>query len=280
MNDDTETSAQFDLEVIDSANRRLRDESIPAVVVPAATTTINMERFASTPRRMRSKFATSTLADLIAYVAHHLADGGEQTEVVAIHPDGNVTAILDYCSTEGVPGWAEHIACHAPRLSPAYDAAIRLRNNSPVDQRQIINWLEDWADLIKPSSDGDEMSVPQAIAALRKLTIDTARTATVETGALRNVTSAMERVEASSSAGKPPTRFTFTGPVWEGLADRTVVLSMQISTGGDKLGFSLRIVGLDLLIQSLRDEIQTVITAGLPLTPIVRGVITVHQPTA
>ena len=93
-------------------------EATPAIVIPEGCHVEDIERHLEQPRRMRAKFNTARLTDLLKYVnPQH-----DELSAIFIDDDGSgVKAILDYGNQE-TPRWKDHIAMMTCRETPAFDA--------------------------------------------------------------------------------------------------------------------------------------------------------------
>ncbi len=118
----------------------------------------------------------------------------------------------------------------------------------------VAEFLEDWPDLIQCFSDDGVISKPQAIAAVRKLSIEAMRKIESSEQNLSASKSAFESVQATSSANPIPTTIYFDCEPYQGLPSRQFVLRLGILTTTDKPSITLRIVKRELHDEEMARE--------------------------
>lgn len=228
---------------------------IPSAVVPNSCKVQSLEHLQEHPSHTRAKFQTERLHDFCNYVK---ANVQPHDTAVFIKPDGSgASAILDY-GTHETPLWGHHRAALKMKHTPEFSALLEA-SKRPLSQRDLIDWLEDWPDIIT----AEDMDLDKAIQRIRRIDIKTARAITTEEGNLSARRSAMEEIEATSGAESPPGTFLVRCCLYPHTQEREVTVMMLLSTGSEKPAFKLRIVGLEALQQQVAEEIELDIISRL-----------------
>lgn len=242
--------------------------------LPAHFTVHDLEKFMPTRRRARGLMVTDVLESFAAYTLEHAEDGAT---VFVNTDDMSATAVLNLGSPDG-PLHADNKANLCSRQTAAYKALRTVANGQGQKQATVAEFLEDWAGQVKCFSGTDELSPPKAIAAIRKVTIETMRKLESEEQQLSASMSAFESVKASSKEALPTTVY-FTCQPYKGFDERTFVLRLAVLTTGDKPAIGLRVVKQEEhdedMAKELADRVAKAIaaadTAGLHNLPVLMG---------
>lgn len=232
----------------------------------------SIEQLQATRARFRGKFATAQLQDLADYVVARTKNN--------VRAPGQVQGFIDTADMsakvffnlgdDSLPGHADHTAALKLKPTAAY-AALLAATARPLDQRALHDFVEDWRDLIVPLFDGapDATRLANTLAAIRDITIETARKVNLVERDMGATRSAMETVDARSSLTLPG-GFEFTASPYEGLAVRTFRLRLGVNTGGDKVALVLRIQQAEQVTEQIARDFRTRLAALLgtacPLT--------------
>ncbi len=232
-----------------------------AVAVPKDWQIVSTEKYQQHPTRLRRKFSTARLPDFITYCESRC---DEDASILFINPDVSaVTAIINH-GTATDPEWGDDTATlqltHTPGFAVFYDLTRR-------DQSQLafINFLEDVNDgktIFLLDQDGAPLDISAGVAALRKVTVTSKSAATNEVQTMRSARSSMEEIEASAS-DPLPALVRFSGEVFTGTQERTITARMSVLTGQEKPVFSFRIIGWELVLKSLADEIEAALKSKI-----------------
>ncbi len=258
--ENTETTAAAELGAALSEPKLI--EQTPYIVIPESYKKHSLESFMGQRTRARGTMTTESLASFQKYVAAHQ----EQGAAVFVNADEmRATAVLNL-GVPVSPGHADNTARYAPDRTAAYIALRQVADGGGKKQSQIAEFLEDWPECIKCFKDNTEVSPPQAIAAIRKITIE----------GLRKVESAEQQLSASKSSFESiaaisteplPTHIYFNCTPYADLAARTFVLRLGIQTGQDKPLLTLRVVNAEkhkeAMAQELVDRVQTSFAGGI-----------------
>ena len=213
-------------------------DSTPFVLLPSGYKAESLERLKDEPTRHRAIFCANDLESFMAYLDLY----ADHESIVAIGSTGTAKAILDY-GTKLAPSWGSHKATFMPQYSPEM-AALRTFCDRPNSQKQVVEYLEDWGEIVTPLVEGEAVSIVAAIAAFRRVNISTRSENTREERATGVSRSAMEQVEAKSSGGELPTRMLVNCALWDGFEPVSLEVAVSLRTTGDKPEFSARIVAL------------------------------------
>lgn len=222
--------------------------------------------------RYRGAFVTRQLPDFATYVV-------SETENTT-RPTGSVQGFID---TEAMhakvffnlgnlehAGHADHHATLKLKPTAAY-AALLAAAARPHDQRSLHDFVEDWREQIVPLFDGqpDASRLANTLAAIRDITVETARKVNLVERDMGATRSAMESVDARSTLTLP-SGFDFHAVPYDGLAERTFRLRLGVTTGGDKVGLVLRIQQAEQITEDIakdfRDRLAALLGTACPLT--------------
>mgnify|MGYP005851356125 CR=1 FL=1 len=247
---------------------RVADTDYPVAVLPSSMSVTTLEKHQAHPFRMRAQILTKRIAEFTNYVI----DAGNQDTVVFVQPDGRAAvAVMDFGNTDE-PGWQEHSVILNLDLSPEMQALENLIAATPLTQRQLIEFIEDWHEIIgAEAAGGGEMTANKAIAAIRSVTIEGVRKATKEEADFEASVSALEKVSASSNNGALPGTLRVSCPYLRELTVQQFEVRLSILTTQDTPMFNARIVGLDRIQKEAADEVESLIRESLDDTRIYLG---------
>lgn len=227
-------------------------QQIPTIALPDDMTIHNLERFADERARFRGELLTSSIADFSNYVINH----GEETIAAFVDQDRMACRAFFNLGTQSQPGHGDDTALLALKPTAAYAALLAVAGK-PLAQRDLAEWMEDWAHCLAAYDSGTEMPVPAACAAVRNITIKAGseRTHTEHNfGASR---SAMDEIEAKSQ-DRLPTDLVFTTLPYEGLEPQCITLRLSVITG-DKPVLKLRWVREEAQREEIAQNFKRVI---------------------
>jgi uncharacterized protein YfdQ (DUF2303 family) len=223
------------------------------VALPSDYKLHDLEQYLPNRRRMRGVMETESLASFVAYVSVNEEPG------TAVFVDQNAmtaTAVLNLGQPDE-PGHADNIAMLKPVKTAAYRALLAHANGNGYAQKAIAEFMEDWADnLACFGVDGSPIRVPQAVAAVRKITIDAMRKIESEEQSLGASKSAFESVQASSKEPLP-TLILFTCQPYADLDNRQFALRLGVLTGESTPKVNLRISKLEEHQEAMANELAS-----------------------
>lgn len=229
------------------------------VALPADYTIHSLEKFLPARLRARGSMTTSSIRDFAAYVAAHADIGAtvfvDQDRMAA-------TAVLNLGEPDN-PGHADDTATMTARRTAAY-AALLAAVAQPLKQAPAAEFLEDWRDtLLCFSSEGEQMPTARAVAAVRKVTIESMRKVESAEGQLSASRSAFENIQATSGDAPLPSTIHFTCVPYHGLDVRTFVLRFGVQTGGDKPAIVLRVAAAEQHAEEMAAELALLLSEAV-----------------
>lgn len=251
-------------EVVNGVLKNLNLDT-PVAAIPNNFNIANMEKFRVNRSRFRGIFKTDSVDEYHCYCADNAS---EQDEAQVCVSGSNMTAEAIFNLMEdGLPGHADHTATLQLKKTAAYKTLLE-NCQGTVSQMSLSNLLEDWSDFIKvKDSAGNDISLINAVATVRKVTIESAREISSEVGDFDNTASVMERA-AAKDKDKLPAVIEFSCEPFSGLSERTFRIRVAINTGSAEPKFNLRIVGLEAAQDEITDEFKKLVEEKLKDLPI------------
>jgi len=227
-----------------------------AVALPNEFQVHDLEKLLPNRRRARGTMETASIDDFAAYVAQHQEPG---TTVFVSHKAMVANAVLNLGSPAD-PGHADNRAQFVPRATAAYTALLQVAGGQGLEQRRVAEFMEDWAHLINCYHENDEITTPQAIAAVRNITIESARNVEASAAQLSASKSSFESVKASSKHTLP-THIYFKCAPYQDFFERAFVMRLGIITS-DKPAVTLRIVNREQHDEDMAAELKNKVRAA------------------
>jgi uncharacterized protein YfdQ (DUF2303 family) len=226
-------------------NSGILSEGLPALLLPDGYSVKDIEHLQPSRYRFRGQLSTGFINDFINYTKARLFD---DLRVCAARPyqimvDGKKMTAKAFFNlgNDDNPGHGDDTAILTLETNPPL-ASLRDICGKRLSQLDLAAWLEDWANYLKAEkSDGESMDIKHAINAVRKITIEQARTATNEAGNLSATRSVLESIDANKNNDKP-TYFTLTCRPHQGFEPRDFKIELSTITSEDKPMLKLRIV--------------------------------------
>ena len=247
-------------EAVSSAVRTAYEHPGAVVFVPDNFERHDLERLLPNRRRARGAMNTSDIEAFATYSEAHAETGA----TVFIDADAmSARAVLNLGDADQ-PGHADNVSVLKLKSRAAYNALLAIGNGRQISQQAAAEFLEDWAEEVECFGESSgALNHGAAVAALRKLTIDTARKVESTVGQLSASLSAMEQVKASSE-NPVPTTIYFTCVPFHGLKQTLFVLRLAIHTAGDKPTLSLRIKNLEGHQEQMAKEFAENVRDAIP----------------
>lgn len=233
-----------------AVNAAFKDKAL--VALPDRFTTHDLENYLPNRRRARGVMVTANLQDFAAYTKAH-AEPGASVFVDAERMQA--VAVLNL-GTPDAPGHADNKAKLELKRTAAFNALLAHANANGrgMTQATVAEFLEDWPEQIQCFNETGSITVPKAIAAIRKLSIESMRKIESSEQSLSASKSAFESVQATS-ADPIPTTIYFQCVPYKDLAERLFVLRLGVLTGSDKPSVTLRIVKAELHNEQMAQEL-------------------------
>lgn len=224
----------------------------------------SLELYSEFRSRFRGVYSTNVLAEFIHYVTAR--EVAQPPSIFIASEQGTATAFFNLGTVQS-PGHADDVAKLKLRQTPAYAAMLEF-TQARHGQRQMAEWLEDWAFALTPDSG---LPIQAAIAAVRDITVTTNGELNIVQDDLRARRSALEEIEAKSKRILPHS-FEFWAAPFDGLLQRKFELRLSvIPTKDAPPSFGLRVVGLAETQEAIALEFEAKVRDGLHNVNIYRG---------
>lgn len=233
-----------------------------AVMLPEGIKLQALEPFQAHRNQFRAAFSTQRFDSLIEYAK---ANAQENAQCFIDQEAMSAVVVFDMGNREKA-GHAKHRANLAMKSTAAYKA-LRNINGAKVSQRAFSDFLEDWGDYLTAYHHDEEISIKNAVQAVRKMTIDYARNEEHEVGDFAVKKSAMEAVEAKSSL-QLPTHLIFTCNPYNGLDTRAFSLRLQVLTSGNEPVLVARLIQAEQIEEAIATEFAEKLSEALSETQI------------
>jgi uncharacterized protein YfdQ (DUF2303 family) len=230
----------------------------PAIVVPDNFKVVNLEMYAAFRNRFRGKMRTSSIPDFISYLSSYDQGEGQGSETY-IDADNMAATCIHDLYIEGEPGHCDHTSKVTLEKTAAYRALCSIEQQRRVSQQDLSDYLEDWSNIITTSNSDDETVANSiAISAVRTITVARAREINSSIGNFENSASVIEKTEAKNKNNLPAFVHVTLNP-YNDLKEQVITLRCSLLTSGDEPVFSLRIIKVEELNESLVNEFKKII---------------------
>lgn len=228
------------------------------VALPSEFTVHDLEKTLPLRRRARGIMTTSSVVPFAEYVGVHKEPGA----AVFVDQDNMTAVAVLNLGTPNDPGHADNIAKMVAKRMAAYTALLQHASGSGLAQAKAAEFLEDWPGYFKFFKEATEIAPGQAIAAVRKLTIEAMRKLESTEQQLSATRSAFESVSATSTEPLPTTIY-FNCVPYHGLKERQFVLRLGVQTGGKDPAIVLRIVNKEQHEEEMAAELAELVASSL-----------------
>lgn len=228
---ESEAISQADIALQTSITKR------GAVALPEHFKVHDLEPYMELRRRARGVMSTDSVMAFAQYAKANVSEGAR----VFVDADSMTAKAVLNLGTVDKPGHADNVATVTLKKTAAYEALLAHANGRGMTQTSAAEFLEGWPDQIACFKDNDGVTGKQAIAAIRKLTIESMKKLESNEQSLAASKSTFESVQATS-ADPIPTHIYFKCEPYSGLPERLFVLRFGVLTGSGKPAVVLRIV--------------------------------------
>ncbi|NBN86020.1 YfdQ family protein [Proteus sp. G2300] len=224
----------------------------PAIVLPNDFKVSSLENLQEGRFRFRGEMKTTSISDFVKYSIKNAVEEGVSCFIDA---DEMSAETIFNIGTIGEPGHADNTALVKLKQTAPFSALLKI-DGVKYRQKELAEWLEDWRDyLMAFDAEGNVLDIKQAISAVRRITIESTRSAEHEDHDFSAKRSVLENVEARSK-DVMPTAFQFTCTPYDELKERSIKLRYSVLTGGDVPTLVLRIVQLENLEEQIAQEFR------------------------
>jgi len=247
-------------ELITAADEDMADLGV--IALPEKTTIYDLEQFQDRPRRHRRRFVTDDVNSFVDYVN---ASADDVAVTMVFVGERSVRAIIG-ASTEDAPRWEDHTAELTIKDTPIYKALLQLQNTGKHSQKALADWLTEWAESIDCGIDAENGDVPvgQAIAAIRRMTVDVKLDSEHSVEEYQASRSAMESVEVNDARGKI-IGFKLSQPLFIGFDPVEITVRLTVYPDRDSgPRFQAKILRYEDLVLKQREIVAGTIREHLP----------------
>lgn len=246
-------------DAIRAANAHLACETTKSLIVPEDFKVVSYEHTMPLRNRARGSMRTSS----IEHFAYYALTNAEEGASVFIDPDSLKAVAVLNLGTPNAPGHADNTATLALDKTADYQALLQHATGSAFSQSTIAEFFEDWQlGMGFKNQDGGEIAPAKAIAAIRKISIESAKKVESEEQSLSATKSAFESIKAASVEAIP-THITFCCTPYHGLLGRTFTMRLSVHTGGASPTLSLRIVKFEQHQQAMAAELVALVESQI-----------------
>lgn len=232
----------------DGARNRLLPED--TIALPSNYNIHDLEKFQIGRRRYRGSLETASLSDFVAYVRANTGDNQGFIDAEKLS-----AKVLFNLGTIDEPGHGDWTATLALKATAAFRALCGVQGKQ-LDQRDLIEWLEDWsANVVGFDGEGGFIPTSAAIEAIRKINIKSTKDSTHVQEDRRASRSAMEEVEASAGPSLP-NRISFRCTPYLGLPERDFSLRLSVLTSHDEPLLVMRVVGYEEHLEAIAQDFK------------------------
>jgi uncharacterized protein YfdQ (DUF2303 family) len=230
------------------------------VALPESFNLHSLEAFNENRFRFRGKLLTQSIVDFAMYVDNRSCDSIDYATFINAE-EMQARTVLNL-GDDSDPGHGDHQAFLKLDKTGQYKALTAI-DGYKQSQAAIAEWLEDWIPNLKAfDAQMNEIAMPRAIAAVRRLTIEAIRKEEHSTDDFKQSMTAMEAIEAKSKDVQPAF-FSFECIPFHGLSSYTFKLRLSINTN-EKPTFTLRIVRHETMIEAFTNEFKEILIERLP----------------
>lgn len=231
------------------------------IAAPADVKLHDIERFLPAPRHYRVRFMASSMNAFINY-----CNSQTHSCSAAFVDKDNMRAVCVF--DLGSPAEPLH-GLHRASIDFQKTAEMKALHNlcegalkGSLSQRELAEWMEEWRHNIVATRDGKKMEMHVAISAIRSVDVKAARKVGSVVGNFSESSSVFTE-RAVDSAVMPPDTILFTCCPFADTAERTFEVRISVLTSGDAVGFKLRILNRDLILERIGEEICSTLSSNL-----------------
>lgn len=247
-----ESNAAMDL------GAKVKDTAFPAVALPDNYKVSSLEGFQEHRNYFRAEFSTTHITSFTSYYA-----GMDSAPVVYVDPSRMTAACIYDIGSIEKPGHCKHQSSLNLLKTPSFAEFERLAGKE-LTQRRAAEFIEDWALFINAfDEEGKEIMPKNLIATIRRITVESLANVDSSVGNYSQNKSAMQSVEAKSSAGSLPAVIVLSVVPYAGLPEYEFNFRMTIKTD-DSIGFIFRRIREEEDSEKIADSFVEVLKGLLP----------------
>lgn len=217
-------------------------DAIGAIALPNHYNIHTLEPLQEMRNRFRGTYVTTSVEDF----GNAVAEYGAAARVYVDAERWTATAFFNL-GTQDLPGHGDNIAVLKLQATPEWKALESL-DGKVWPQKTLIEFLEDWAPHLDNfrALDGSSPTYAQAIAALRRVTVEQGRRVSHDMEDMKRERGVLETVEVKAW-GTFPSFASFTAIPATGLKPQQARVRIIANTDADMVSFRTRVVLFDAL---------------------------------
>ena len=233
-----------------------------ALVASKAHQVRAQEWFKNNPERMRCDATLNNPQDFAQYLATYAEFDTAPAVFVEAGGFPEAQAVMNFGDTETAM-WQDHQVLFAARPAPLLDALLDLIGGElpggTVSQRALLDFIDDWKGTLRFECNGKPVPFVEARARWADMTVSRLNESrSNRTEAFDRELSATERLSLGLDL---PHVIRFDAALFNGFAPREVQVSLRAASASAALAVELRIVGWDVHLEAMRDELRSLLTA-------------------
>lgn len=212
--------------------------------------------------RIRGTFDTPIFKDFVGYIADTKTVG--TVPIFVSRDDVKAVAVLNYSEVGFDQGHCDHTATLHLDPTVAWKKLITLKDVK-LDQKRFATFLEDWASILSAvDSEGKDISIKDAIIAVRNMKVDINTSSEAEVENTREVRTAYADIAAKTKKGQLPAKFKIKDTAYIGLEEKEIELRLIVNGGSGEPVFAMQIIKEELLFNEIIQEFKDKVIELLP----------------
>lgn len=230
---------------------------------------IDAEKYQDGRNRIRGIFATPIFADFAQYIADAPTTG--PVPVFVSRDDVKAVAVLNYSEKGFDQGHCDHTATLQLDPTVVWKKLNQLKDTK-LDQKRFATFLEDWASVLSAvDADENEISIKEAIVAVRNMKVDINTSSEAEVENTREVRTAYADIAAKAKKGQLPAKFKILDTAYVGLDEKEIELRLIVNGGSGEPIFAIQIVKEEILANEIIQEFKQKVIDLLPEQQVLIG---------
>ncbi|WP_168377812.1 DUF2303 family protein [Acinetobacter cumulans] len=230
---------------------------------------LDAEKYQNGRNRIRGIFATPIFADFAQYIADAPTTGS--VPVFVSRDDVKAVAVLNYSEKGFDQGHCDHTATLQLDPTVVWKKLNQLKDTK-LDQKRFATFLEDWASVLSAvDADDNQISIKEAIVAVRNMKVDINTSNEAEVENTREVRTAYADIAAKAKKGQLPAKFKILDTAYVGLDEKEIELRLIVNGGSGEPIFAIQIVKEEILVNEIIQEFKQKVIDLLPEQQVLIG---------
>ncbi|WMW72974.1 DUF2303 family protein [Acinetobacter bereziniae] len=230
---------------------------------------LDAEKYQNGRNRIRGIFVTPIFADFAQYIADAPTTGS--VPVFVSRDDVKAVAVLNYSEKGFDQGHCDHTATLQLDPTVVWKKLNQLKDTK-LDQKRFATFLEDWASVLSAvDADDNQISIKEAIVAVRNMKVDINTSNEAEVENTREVRTAYADIAAKAKKGQLPAKFKILDTAYVGLDEKKIELRLIVNGGSGEPIFAIQIVKEEILVNEIIQEFKQKVIDLLPEQQVLIG---------